>query len=83
MVILMSKYLYLFRFLLVNIGQLDVSVMMEPSLMPDLAKYLKQKRMSLRDPCPLPDTNGPSLPFVKVSDEAFPLKEYLLRPYPG
>ena len=28
-------------------------------------------------------TTGRSLPFIMVGDEAFPLKEYLLRPYPG
>ncbi|XP_071649495.1 uncharacterized protein [Temnothorax longispinosus] len=27
--------------------------------------------------------NGPILPYCLVGDEAFPLKEYLLRPYPG
>jgi len=31
---------------------------------------------------PLPNSEEP-LPFVTVADEAFPLKEYLLRPYPG
>ena len=28
-------------------------------------------------------TTGPSLPFVMVGDEAFPLKDYLMRPFPG
>ena len=28
-------------------------------------------------------TNGPALPYVLVGDEAFPLRTYLLRPYPG
>ncbi|XP_018405649.1 PREDICTED: uncharacterized protein LOC108782001 [Cyphomyrmex costatus] len=27
--------------------------------------------------------NGPKLPYCLVGDEAFPLKEYLLQPYPG
>ena len=38
------------------------------------------EKMSLLDPRPLPETSGPSLPCVMVGDEAFPLKEYLLRP---
>lgn len=32
---------------------------------------------------PLPGTTSPNFPFVIVADEAFPLKENLLRPYPG
>ena len=28
-------------------------------------------------------TTSPSLPFVIVGDEAFPLKDYMLRPFPG
>jgi len=31
---------------------------------------------------PPPNSEEP-LPFVLVGDEAFPLKKYLLRPYPG
>ena len=34
-------------------------------------------------PQPLPGTSGPDLPYVIVGDEAFPLRENLLRPYPG
>ena len=32
---------------------------------------------------PLPGTDRPELPYVMVGDEAFPLRNYLLRPYPG
>ena len=32
--------------------------------------------------CPLPGTTKP-LPYVIVADEAFPLKHYMLHPYPG
>ena len=28
-------------------------------------------------------TEGPALPFVMIGDEAFPLANYLMRPYPG
>ena len=31
----------------------------------------------------LTGTTGPNLPYVMVGDEAFPLKEYMLRPFPG
>lgn len=31
----------------------------------------------------LQDTTQPDLPFVFVGDEAFPLRNYMLRPYPG
>ena len=34
-------------------------------------------------PQPLPGTSGPDLPYVIVGDEAFPLRENMLRPYPG
>ena len=29
------------------------------------------------------EVDGRMLPFVLVGDEAFPLKEYLMKPYPG
>ena len=34
-------------------------------------------------PQPLPGTSGPDSPYVIVGDEAFPLRENMLRPYPG
>ncbi len=37
----------------------------------------------LPEPAPLPGTVRPDLPFAMVGDEAFPLRNYLLRPYPG
>ena len=39
--------------------------------------------MGLPNISSLPETRDPALPFVLVGDEAFPLKNYLLRPYPG
>ncbi|XP_066592967.1 uncharacterized protein [Prorops nasuta] len=38
------------------------------------------KEMNLPDPEPL-TVDGPPLPYVLVGDEAFPLTDYLLRPY--
>lgn len=29
------------------------------------------------------DDNGENMPYVIVADEAFPLKNFMLRPYPG
>ena len=37
----------------------------------------------LPNPSPLPGTTEPELPYVIIGDEAFPLQNYLLRPYPG
>ena len=30
-----------------------------------------------------PGTTGEDLPFVLIGDEAFPLRRYMLRPFPG
>ena len=43
---------------------------------------LENGSLSLPGDCPLPGTTKP-LPYVIVADEAFPLKHYMLRPYPG
>lgn len=45
-------------------------------------KLLEQKAAGLPEPTVLPNTNI-SMPFVLVADEAFPLKDYIMRPYPG
>lgn len=34
-------------------------------------------------PPPMTLSDGKKLNFVFVADEAFPLKEYIMRPYPG
>ena len=34
-------------------------------------------------PKPLPGSGSAHLPFVVVGDEAFPLRQYMLQPYPG
>lgn len=47
-----------------------------------LGKGLERHQMAVPDDAPLPGTNQ-CAPFVIVGDEAFPLKTYLMRPYPG
>lgn len=37
----------------------------------------------MKIPKPAPIYNNEDFPYVIVGDEAFPLKTYLLRPYPG
>ena len=37
----------------------------------------------LPPPSPLPGNAAPQLPFTNVGDAAFPLRNYLLCPYPG
>ena len=47
----------------------------------DLKKALDNNTLGLPDPVTYPQTSVPK-PFVIVADEAFPLREYLLKPYP-
>lgn len=44
-------------------------------------KALERNSLSLPEPRPLPGTTAPELPFVLVGDEAFPLRNSMLRPY--
>ena len=47
-----------------------------------LGQRFENGTTNLPEPKCLPGTND-KMPFVMVGDEAFPLKNYLLRPYPG
>lgn len=48
-----------------------------------LGRWLDRGELNLPPPQPLPfDGNQISFPFFFVGDEAFPLKTYLMRPYP-
>jgi len=47
-----------------------------------LEKSLEANTLNIPNFKPSPNSEEP-LPFVIVGDEAFPLKKYLLRPYPG
>jgi hypothetical protein len=48
----------------------------------NLGKALERKKLNISDGKSLPGTIE-KLPFTIIGDEAFPLKTYLLRPYPG
>jgi len=48
----------------------------------NLGKALKKNKLTIPNEQYLPSTNE-KLPLVVIGDEAFPLKKYLLRPYPG
>ncbi len=48
-----------------------------------LGQVLELGTLSIPKHSPLPNTTQPSLPYVIIGDEAFPLKTYMLRPYPG
>lgn len=48
----------------------------------NLGKALEQNKLHVPKDKNLPGTQCP-VPYVIVADEAFPLKTYLLRPYPG
>ena len=49
----------------------------------DFGQALENGTLSIPDPHPLTGTTQPALPYVIVGDAAFPLKENILRPYPG
>lgn len=47
-----------------------------------IGKAFDEGRMNIPQPAAIRE-GGPILPYCLVGDEAFPLKSYLLRPYPG
>ena len=47
-----------------------------------LYRGLERNEVGIPDPRPLPSSSDP-LPFFIVGDDAFPLKPYLLKPYPA
>ena len=71
------------RFILVDIGDAgrhsDGGVLSNS----EYGKALEAGLLSLPSPRPLPGTTQPDLPYIIVADEAFPLKQYMMRPYPG
>lgn len=73
-----------YRFVFVDIGQpggLSDGGIWEAT---EIGRALLNEQVNLPEPRRLPgDENGDPMPFVFVGDEAFPLKPYLMRPYPG
>ena len=50
----------------------------------NFGKAFQQGRMAVPPPALLPDApHLGRMPYVLVADEAFPLKSYMLRPFPG
>ena len=72
-----------FRFTLVDLGQAgrfsDSGVLSSSTF----GKMMMNGSLHFPSPKPLPGTTNPALPFVMVGDEAFPLRENMLRPFPG
>lgn len=48
----------------------------------NIGKAFANKTINLPEPIDIDGVNGP-IPYFIVGDEAFPLTEYLMRPYPG
>lgn len=49
----------------------------------DLLRCIVEKKLNIPPPQPLPQSeSGLQMPFVILSDDAFPLTEYLLKPFP-
>ena len=72
-----------YNFVAVDIGgygkQSDGSVFSNSAI----GRLLKSQNLDFPANEPLRGTKDPALPFVLVGDEAFPLLENLMRPYPG
>ncbi|CAI6361061.1 unnamed protein product [Macrosiphum euphorbiae] len=70
-----------YKFITVDIGaygkQSDSGVFAESNIY----KYLETNSFNVPPNRPLPNTNIP-IPFVLLGDQGYPLKEYLMRPYP-
>ncbi|XP_026682548.1 uncharacterized protein LOC113469223 [Diaphorina citri] len=43
---------------------------------------IEKKKLNIPPSQPLPNDNGPPFPFYFIGDQAFPLKTYVMRPYP-
>ena len=76
---------YDYKFLCVNVGCQGRISDGDVFKNTDLHLALETKQLGLPDPKPLPhfidSSNIDPAPFVIVEDEAFPLSEYLMKPY--
>ncbi|XP_039267397.2 uncharacterized protein LOC120342578 isoform X1 [Styela clava] len=72
-----------YKFLAVDIGAYGRASDGEIFANSCFGRRLQNGTLSPPSPRTLPLTNGPTVTFVYLGDEAFPLKEYLMRPFPG
>ena len=72
-----------YRFILLDVGDCgrhsDGGVLSNSTF----GQALDSGKLSIPTGRPLPGTTQPTLPYVIVGDEAFPLKTNMMRPYPG
>ncbi|XP_071055934.1 putative nuclease HARBI1 [Onthophagus taurus] len=72
-----------YEFIYVNCGTngrvSDGGVLMQT----DFGELLENKKLNLPSPTNFPDNRDICLPFTFLGDEAFPLKENLMKPYPN
>ena len=73
-----------YRFITVQIGDYGRSSDGGTYAASDLGRGMAAKTLQVPPDCPLPGS-GPqdTTPYVMVGDAAFPLKTYLMRPFPG
>ncbi|XP_075715546.1 uncharacterized protein LOC142750430 [Rhinoderma darwinii] len=80
-VVLMAVADASYKFVAIDVGAYGSTGDSRALLTSDLGKQILLDQVTLPPPQPLPGTTHP-VPFVMVSDEAFPLLPNLLRPYP-
>ncbi|CAJ0953206.1 unnamed protein product [Ranitomeya imitator] len=69
------------RFLAVDIGAFGHANDSRTFKESDMGRRLYDNNFNFPQPRPLPNTEGPALPFVVVGDEAFQMSGNLLKPY--
>ena len=72
-----------YRFILIDVGQVGKSSDGGVFSNSAFGQAFERNNMELPSPTCLPGTTRPKLPYVMVGDEAFPLRNYLLRSFPG
>ncbi|KAL4135719.1 hypothetical protein QTP88_007314 [Uroleucon formosanum] len=72
----------IFQIVLVDVGAYGRNSDGGIFMLSKLGKGLDRKQLNVPPCSALPETTNIA-PFVILGDEAFPLKEYLMRPYPG